>query len=90
MKTITKQSLNERLDEPAVKMGKMALEKALSLKVDKKQIKKLKKNFAHLLLPFNRILIRYSTTQQLPGHLIGVFPGSHSHCKPTASMRIQA
>ena len=90
MKTVTKQSLDERLNESAVKMGRQTLKKALNLKLDKKHMQKQKKNYAQLLLPFNRILIRDSTTQQLPDHLSDVFPGSHSHGNPTAIMRVQA
>ncbi|MCP4267626.1 MAG: IS4 family transposase [Candidatus Brocadiaceae bacterium] len=89
-KTISKQALNERLDERAVALGKTTLEKALNLKVDKKQIRQQKKNLSDSLSPFQRILIRDSTTQKLPAHLSDKFPGSHSHGNPTAIMRVQA
>ena len=89
-KTVHKQSVNERLNEQAVELGRITLEKALNLKVEKDKIKKEKKSFKSLLLPFNRILIRDSTTQKLPEHLSDVFPGSFSHGNSTAIMRIQS
>ncbi len=88
--TVAEQSLNERLNEKAVEMNKMLLEKALNLKMNKEGLKREKSKLNNLLPLFNRILIRDSTTVQVPNHLHETYPGSNSNGAPTAIMRIQA
>lgn len=87
---ITKQSLNERLNEQAVKMAEQVLQHALNLKICKVKLKKEKRNLGTIPKLFNRILLRDSTTQNLPTGLSEAFPGNYSHGKPTAVMRIQS
>lgn len=83
--TVTTQSLNERINERAVKMGELALAEALN---SKKKKEKKKGGLKHGV--FNRILIRDSTTQNLPAHLSEFFPGNYNKYGDTAVARIQA
>lgn len=87
---VSEQSLNERLTETTVDLAKKVLTQALNLKIDEEKIQKEQAAFGEKLGLFNRILIRDSTTQQLPSHLKDAFPGSHSHGNATAIVRIQA
>ena len=87
---VSEQSLNERLNKRTVDMVKKTLNFALNLKVDKQKLEKQKAFLGKKEALFNRILIRDSTTQQLPSHLKDVFPGSHSNGNATAIARIQA
>lgn len=87
---VSEQSLNERLNARAVSLAKKVLNEALNLKIDEKKLEKEKARFGKKLDLFNRILIRDSTTQQLPSHLKDSFAGSHSQGKATAIVRIQA
>jgi len=89
-KSLSEQSIDERLDERAVNLAKTVLDTILEAKVHKAHIENKKASCANFLHFFNRILIRDSTTQQLPAHLADDFPGSHSHGKPTAIARIQS
>lgn len=86
---ITRQSLNERLNEKSVALGKMVLIKALNLKPQPRQ-QKISKKLKDKLKIFNRVFIRDSTVQQLPDYLSDIFPGSFSHGNATALARIQA
>ena len=88
--TVTKQSLNERLTDKSVELAKLTLAKALNQKMDVAGMDREQKKIDKTLRPFNRILIRDSTTQQLPTQLHDVFKGSYSHGESTAIMRIQA
>jgi IS4 transposase len=86
---ITRQSLNERLNEKSVALGKMVLIKALNLKPQPRK-QKISKKLKDKLKIFNRVFIRDSTVQQLPDYLSDIFPGSFSHGNATALARIQA
>lgn len=93
--TITKQAVDERLNENTLIMTKAILRKALneSKSSDKKREKWLdekKKELQPVLHFFNNIILHDSTTQQLPSHLAPFFPGSFSHGKSTAILRVQA
>ena len=88
--SVSKQSINERLTQTSVELSKMALEKALNVKMDEEELSKESKQFKKELNLFHRIIIRDSTVQQLPSHLHEVFKGSYSHGNPTSMMRIQA
>jgi hypothetical protein len=88
--TISKQSLNERFTPKSVELGSLVLINALNQKVDAQRVQQELQKQGKSILPFNRIMIRDSTTQQLPSHLCEEFPGSFSHGKPTAIARIQA
>ena len=87
-KTVEGQSLNERLNENCVKMCTLILNKILNQKT-KKSITE-KDGISELGKLFNRIILRDSTTQNLPNHLSNVFPGNYNKFKATAVMRIQA
>ena len=89
-KPLSEQSLDERLNEGVVNLAKAVLKTILDAKINKAQIEHKKKTCSEFSHFFNRILIRDSTTQQLPAHLADDFPGSHSHGKPTAIARIQS
>jgi len=88
--TITKQSLNERLNARAVEFVKLVLKKALNSTLNKQWLKAGDAIINSIGGHFNRIMIRDSTTQQLPSQFSEIYPGSHSHGKPTAIVRIQS
>jgi len=88
--TISKEALNERLNDRTVSTFESILKNALSQKVNETHLRQSKQNHQQLLQPFNRILIRDSTVQQVNGFLKDHFPGNHSKGEPTALVRIQA
>ena len=51
--TVSEQSLNERLNEKAIKMNKMLLQKALNLKVNKEALNREKDKLNDLIPLFN-------------------------------------
>jgi hypothetical protein len=87
--TVSRQSLNERLNEKAVALGQSVLMKALNLKEQPKS-RKISEKLIQKLAYFARVLIRDSTVQQVSNNLTTAFPGSFSHGKATALTRIQA
>jgi len=88
--TISKQALDNRLNERTVELAKLLLQAALDLKV-KSYVKEQKLGaLKGIYTKFNNILIQDSTMQKLPAHLSEQFPSSHSHGKQAATLRLQA
>lgn len=60
------------------------------MQMDSARLKKNKASLSSALKPFNRVLLRDSTTQQLPSELYEYFKGMHCNGKPLCFTRIQA
>jgi len=60
------------------------------MRMDGARLKKDKTSLSRTLKPFNRVLLRDSTTQQLPPELYEYFKGMHCNGKPLCFTRIQA
>jgi hypothetical protein len=75
--TVSRQSLNERLNEKAVALGQSVLMKALNLKEQPKS-RKISEKLIQKLAYFARVLIRDSTVQQVSNNLTTAFPKSNS------------
>jgi len=88
--TISKEALNERLNEQAVQLFKTILKHALSIKIDTKKVQGSKGNVSKFIKHFNRILMRDSTIQQINSIFRNHYSGNHSKGDPTSLIRIQA
>lgn len=88
--TVTKQSIDDRIGKSSVKLAEGVLGNALRLRLKKNRLRKAKAQLSGLLLLFNRIVVRDSTTVSLPKNLGDAFPGNHSQGKQTAVMRVQS
>jgi hypothetical protein len=86
MQTITKQSMNERMNEQTEVFIKQVVKQQLSDKL--KSVKQ--KNITGLLKNFNNIFIDDSTTLHLPDELCDVYPGNVSRGKKKSLAKIHA
>lgn len=87
---VDKESINGRLTDRAVELSKAVLERALLSKMEKNKLRRAKARLGHVLSIFNRVIVRDSTTFNLPNNLNKEFTGNYSHGKQTAVMRTQA
>lgn len=87
---ISKQALDNRLNERTVELAKLLLQAALNLKVKTHFREQKLGELKGIYTKFNNILIQDSTMQKLPAHLSEQFPSSHSHGKEAATLRLQA
>lgn len=88
--TVEGQSINERLNEWSDTLLEKVLCNALNIKAIPPKISINKKENKHLAAPFNRILLRDSTTLKLPDELRNRFKGGFSSTGCSAVARIQA
>ncbi len=87
---VSKEALNERLNEQGVALFRSILKHYLELKLNKEKIEVSKENNADSIQYFNRILIRDCTVQQVNSALSAYFPGSFLSGEPTNLIRIKA
>ena len=85
-KTITKQSLNERINPKTECFIKQVLEQQLCEKAQRVETKKTNKIFK----TFNRIMIDDSTTVRLPDDLVHDFPGNVVRGEKKSQAKIHA
>lgn len=89
--SISKQAINERLNNNCLTLMRSVLKKALGLKYS--AVKNKLENTEELEdvnILFNRILLQDSTVQSLPPNLCEEFPSSHTKGKQAAMLRLQA
>lgn len=88
--TVTKQAIDNRLNESLLKVLEQTLLHSLSLKLDTKWLSKKKQELNGLLGHFNRIILQDSTVQQVPTQLYEIVSGNKTSSGNRALMRIQA
>lgn len=85
--SVRKQSIDNRLQEPGVKLSKLLLKNALNTGLGEEWICEKKKDLAPILGLFNNIILQDSTLQKLSSNLHEKFGGNMETCSQT---RIQA
>lgn len=88
--TVTKQAIDNRLNESLLKVLEQTLLHSLNLKLDAKWLSQKKQTLNELVGYFNRIILHDSTVQQVPTQLYEMVSGNKTSSGNRALMRIQS